>query len=188
MDYKETIKQRINILPENLKAFVLSEDWRKNSEKIGRDFLLNEEKNTLLENEIFLILLGFEPVKDFEENIKQGLNIEPLVLSQIVNEVNQKIFFEVYGELDYIDKEITKKDGVKKNNIGSSFEQIILNQAIAMQPAREEGGRDMSKETRDMIKNQIPENLPVEEKIGESEPKNIHNYESGRDPYREPLE
>ena len=55
-----------------------------------------------------------------------------------------------------------------ESKVGKDFEQIILNQARAMQPARPAVP---------------PSNLPVSE-----ETKTIHDYKSGDDPYREPVE
>ena len=60
-------------MPDELKSFVLEEKWREDAEKIGEEFGLDEEKYALLENEIFLVLLCFEPRKDFVENIKKEL-------------------------------------------------------------------------------------------------------------------
>jgi hypothetical protein len=176
MEYKETIKERIKILPESLKLFVLDENWRREAEKIGGQFNLDEVKYASLENEIFLTLLCFEPRTDFGENIKTELGIEDAVANLIAAEVEKNIFNQVAGDLRAIDQGIKENDGdtIPKTNIGQSFEQVILNQAKAMQPAAE-----------------APVNLPTgeqkeEEKVEEN-PKVVHNY-SGNDPYREPKE
>ncbi len=210
MDYKETIKERIKILPEQLRVFVLDESWRRDAEKIGKKFNFNEEKYASFENEVFLVLLCFEPKNDFMENIKKELEIDGNVAGWVAEDAEKNIFSKVVDEVNSmwqvtdtvsaegpeqskgaeaienvagtgrVESIVNEKDNSntdqsfqspeqsKNNNVGQSFEQIILNQAKAMQPARPA----------------TPEDLPTEQ----DKPRKIHNYVPGSDPYREPLE
>ncbi|OHB14889.1 MAG: hypothetical protein A2431_02920 [Candidatus Zambryskibacteria bacterium RIFOXYC1_FULL_39_10] len=177
MDYKDTIKERLNLLSSELKSFVLNENWRKDAENTGKKYNLNEEKYASLENEIFFVLLCFEPKSDFVENIKRELEIDSNMAGWIAEDVNKNIFSQVEKEIDQmwasgstdVERETETSEEKNTNNIGQSFEEIILNQARAMQPAREAIP---------------PENLPIEN----SEPRAIHNYIKNNDPYREPVE
>ena len=63
-----------------------------------------------------------------------------------------------------------KAEKSPQNNVGTSFEKIILNQAKAMRVA------------------EVPSNLPTDEQQGRELPKIIHNYIASDDPYREPLQ
>jgi len=67
---------------------------------------------------------------------------------------------------------VQPKENQTQNRVGTDFEQIILNQARAMQPARPAG--------------EVPHNLPTNEPQ-EEKPKAIHNYIGESDPYREPI-
>jgi len=167
MDYKEVIKERIKGLPETLRAFVLNEKWRRDAEQIGKQFNLNEEKYATLENEIFMVLLCFEPQKDFGENIKNELHIDTNTVGWITEDVGKNIFSKVSNELNAIEKQIdeNEKTPQPQNKVGNEFEQIILNQAKAMRPA-------------------VPPNLPTEN----NEPKKVHDYPPNNDPYRERLQ
>ncbi|MEK7642416.1 MAG: hypothetical protein AAB392_01335 [Patescibacteria group bacterium] len=72
----------------------------------------------------------------------------------------------------------------KQNNIAVSFEETVLNQARAMQPAKPADGGIMNQELR--IKREqdtLPNNLPTENTINE-----VRDYKAGADPYREPVE
>ncbi|MFA6405559.1 MAG: hypothetical protein WCW46_02325 [Candidatus Paceibacterota bacterium] len=72
----------------------------------------------------------------------------------------------------------------KERRVGDSFEQIILNQARAMQPAKQADGGIMNYESRSMNgKEEKPANLPVEN----TGSKVIHNYIGESDPYRESI-
>lgn len=73
----------------------------------------------------------------------------------------------------------------RQSNVGSDFEQTILNQARAMRPAEPADGRVTSNEIRD-TRNQTPPNLPAQPQ--QNIPTQVHNYNLGTDPYRESLE
>jgi hypothetical protein len=191
MNYKETIKERVKILPEELKDFVLEETWRDDAKKIGNEFDLDEESYASFENEIFFVLTLFEPKSDFVENIQREPKIDAETSKLLGEDVERYIFSSVSNILNKFDKQlITNKveTSQAKNSVGSDFEQLILNQAKAMQPARatEEVGRVMDYDTRDP-KGEIPQNLPIVENEPKEEPRAIHNY-IGNDPYREPTE
>ena len=166
MDYKEVIKERIKGLPETLRVFVLDEKWRRDAEQIGKQFNLNEEKYTALENEIFMVLLCFEPQKDFRENIKNELQIDTNTVCWITEDVKKNIFSKISDELSAIEKQIDENEKMpqSQSGVGNEFEQIILNQAKAMKPAVPPG------------------NLPISD-----EPKVATDYKPGEDPYREPV-
>jgi len=168
MDYKETIKERLKILPPRLRAFMLDEKWREDARKISKPFSFSEEEYASFENEIFLVLLCFEPKTDFIENIKRELEIDDNMATQTADGVNRDIFSKISGEMDQMWQTIERGEpgeDLASSGVGESFEQIILNQAKAMQPAVP------------------PENLPTS-----PEPqKEIRDYK-GQDPYREPVE
>ncbi|MEK7116642.1 MAG: hypothetical protein AAB837_00565 [Patescibacteria group bacterium] len=175
MDYKETIKERLDVLSPELKAFVLDENWRREAEKVGQQFNFDEEKYALFENEVFLVLLCFEPKTDFAENIKRELEIDSNVAGFIAEDVEKNIFSKVTNEIDSMWQTAEQEETPTQSGVGNSFEQIILNQAKAMRVAIP------------------PENLPIKQ----DEPSNfaeatldkkaIHNYITESDPYREPI-
>lgn len=195
----QEIKERLNILPEHLRNFIIAEGWRKISQKISDEFYFDEERCVLFENEIFLVLLCFEPRSDFAQNLVDVLRIDESTAKWVASEADREIFDQVEDELDIIEEQLTENESNSAssesltetknenilnkhesqqtvNGVGQSFEQIILNQAKAMQPA------------------QAPENLPTqEEKPSDSakampDKQEIHNYTPGNDPYREPIE
>jgi hypothetical protein len=186
MDYKETIKERLNVLPPQLRVFILNENWRRDAEKIGKQFNFDEEKYALLENEIFLVLLCFEPRNDFKENIKRELEIDNNMAGWVDEDVEKNIFRKVADETksmwqamdtgsveqtgasekkEEIETEEEPQENQTQDTVGQSFEQIILNQARAMKEA-------------------VPENLPGAMLEEQKEAMKVPDYSSG-DPYRE---
>ena len=74
------------------------------------------------------------------------------------------------------------KEPQTQSGVGNSFEQIILNQAKAMQPAVP-ADRIMNHELGIMNeKKEPPNNLPTSEV-----PHNLPTYKPGEDPYHEPI-
>lgn len=203
MDYKQEIKERLEMLPEALATFIKEEIWRKEAQKIGQQFGFDDSKYISFENEIFLVLLCFEPRNDLKENLKSELGTDNGTSEQLVKNVNDIIFSKVANELSNVEKEIEENEKKEQpqqsqNGVGQSFEQIILNQARAMQPARpkDETSGIVNKEYG--IKEEKPVNLPTGPQAqpqpsvqvpnystGEHK---VHDYKPGADPYREPIE
>jgi hypothetical protein len=184
MDYKETIKERLGLLSPQLRVFVLDENWRRDAEKIGKQFNLTEEKYASFENEVFLVLLCFEPKTDFAENIKRELEIDSNMAGWMAEDVNKNIFSKVANEIDLVwqatgqegeveieeepkEPQLQSEASENSGGVGGDFEQIILNQTKAMMPARPAS--------------EVPNNLPTSEQKTEETPK-------VDDPYREPRE
>lgn len=200
MDYKETIKERLKVLPEQLRAFVLDENWRRDAEKIGKQFGLDEEKYASFENEVFFVLLCFEPPADFVGNITRELGVDVNTAKWIEEDVEKDIFSKVaneisavwqaadagseeeQGETEIVENVESDTSGEASGGVGGSFEQIILNQAKAMQPARLASESVAGGPARE-----VPENLPTGGQNQSEQPKVIHNYINESDPYREPL-
>lgn len=194
MDNKDIIKERLEILPEDLKTLILGDTWRTDIRSIGEEFGFDEEKEILLENEVFMVLMGFELKSDFYSNIKETLAIGEDTAKWVSEDVEKYVFNQVLSILKQIEYQFNKSVQSKtdlpavNNNIGQSFEKIILNQAKAMQPARpaDEPVGIMNSESGIMNrKGQVPDNLPAGQKndVGIGTPR----Y-TGQDPYRETIE
>lgn len=159
MDYKELINKQLKQLPEYLRSYVVDREWVETLESLLVKYSIEEYKKTLIENELFLVLIGLESYKDLGTNIQNEANIDQDIAEKINNDISKTIL--------KIEQTNGLPESNKQKNVGNSFEQIILNQARAMQPARPAG--------------EIPHNLPTENNV-------IHNYIGDKDPYREPTE
>lgn len=172
-DIDKTIEEYIEKAPEAIKKMLADGSWTRNANSIAEKFKIGSEKTSDFKNEIVFVLIGMEPKTDFTENIKNELGIDSNMANWIVEDVEKNIFSKVADELDEMwqtseqeEPEEKPKENPQQNNVGESFEQIILNEAKAMREAIP------------------PENLPVDN----SEPKAVNNYLNKEDPYREPME
>jgi len=172
---EKIIEEYISKSPEAIREFMVNGDWKNNTNIIADRFKFTEENKNDLINEIIFVLIGMEPKSDFVENITRELEIDSNMAGWVAEDVNKNIFSQVEKEIDEMWKTGDSAQGEEKappqNNIGTDFEQIILNQAKAMQPARNALASEAGEPARS-----------AEEK------KVIHNYIGENDPYREPVE
>lgn len=173
IDFEKVAEAIENSSPE-IKNLMFSSEL---SDKIGivaEENHLDEETAFKLFDEVGYVILDLKSRSTFFDSLVD-IDINKVVAQKIANDVDTKIFIE----LDKIKNKVSENktsgqtqpdQNQVQNNVGTDFEQIILNQARAMQPARPA--------------NESPQNLPT----GEHEPRAIHNYIGGSDPYREPAE
>lgn len=151
-DYKQTIKERVEELPQGLQTFIKNESWRSNVSKVGKQFNFGEESLASLENEVFLCLICLEPVADLKDNLKRELIIDENLARRITDSINGSVFAPVMKDIKEFlantsqnpalansvpaNKALETKPEPPKDNVGDSFEQAILNQAKAMQIAK----------------------------------------------------
>lgn len=152
---------------------------------------LDEEIALKLSDEVGYVILGLKSRTSFFDSLVE-IGIKKNVASSIAKEVELKIF----SELDKIkitppiqepptqnnEEPVPNRPDERRDGVGQSFEQIILNQAKAMQPAVP-ADRIMNHELGIMNeKKEPPNNLPTSEV-----PHNLPTYKPGEDPYHEPI-
>ncbi len=197
----QILKEQIEKLPKTLKKFVLDNKWTEELYKYLQKFKLDEWQNTIIENEVLLILMGMEDYTNLTKNISEQTELENETAEQVSEFVIKNILEPVATEV--VEEQEKEGDNIKPNNIGNSFEQIILNQAIAMQPARDAsldlanmaGGPAIEVGGQTQTHSQVPENLPVKDVVSETPQKPTESDSevrglsySNQDPYREPIE
>lgn len=176
-DANKILIEQIKKLPKPLADYVISGVWAKELSGALSTYNLDENQKAAIENELLLSLVGLEPLLDLPENIKGEANLDDETTWEIVEGVILKILEESGLGEKFPNENNPEIRNKKTNGVGESFEQIILNQARAMQPAREPG--------------EVPPDLPSEKEKTETasrpQPQTgaIHNYLPGQDPYRE---
>lgn len=160
MDFQKVIYTVKNSSPE-IKRLVFSTELSQKIVNVAWENNLDEEIVLKLIDEVGYVILGLKSRTSFFDSLAE-IGIEKNIASSVAKEVEINIF----SELDKIKitPPVQEPPPQSTNNVGNSFEQIILNQAKAMRAIP-------------------PENLPVEQ----SQPKAIHNYIGNNDPYREPI-
>jgi hypothetical protein len=174
---REQQKEAYKKLPAEVQDFIMDNEISDLTDNLLREIELSEEQSIDADSEILYTMYGLQTLSDAINNIAtlSGKNIEQL--SELKLNLERNIFDNIakiesgipVTNINFEQKKETS------SNVGESFEQIILNQAKAMQPARPAG--------------YVPQNLPTEkQEVKTEEPHAIHNYIGESDPYREPIQ
>jgi len=176
---------------------------------------LSEEQSSLADSEILCAMFGLQSLSTALSNIANLCGKNRSDFAKLEKNLEENIFNKIPKEIGSVENIVEepsdfappshkaserqskatpdKKETLPQNNIGESFEKIILNQAKAMQPAKPAdapAGGIMNHELGIMNgKEEKPANLPIENNESKKEePRAIHNYIGTSDPYREPIE
>lgn len=182
-DLKSIIRSFISKSHPIVKNFIASGDLEETVEEIARDYNLNEEEISGLNDLLASILIGLGDPDEFFSKVAEIISLPPALSEDLAVALQNIILSTLASKIEPLENK-------NQNNIGQSFEQIILNQARAMMPARE-ASEATSNEIRGTSYEKKPDNLPTGNSLQtqkSQEPKAIHNYLPGQDPYREPLE
>lgn len=89
------IKERFEALPEDVQEVILSSDYENTLLEIGKQHNLNVEKLGILERETTMTMMDLIPTKDFENELTRELGVDKEKGSQIVKDINEKVFFRI---------------------------------------------------------------------------------------------
>lgn len=186
----EKVAEAIEKSSPEIKKLMFSVELGEKIQDMTEENNLDEETASKLADEIGYVILNLKTKSSFFDSLTH-IGIDKNIATSISKEIDLRIF----SELDKIKK---TEERESSNSVGESFEQIILNQVKAMQPARTSGdgpaqpARESGQQSASS--SQVPENLPTEQEkpsdFAEATPdkKAIHNYIGESDPYREPIE
>lgn len=148
----------------DIKNLMFSTEIGDEVKKITEENKIDPENSFKIADEISYVILGLKQRSSFLDSLKK-IGIENIIAEKILKDVEYEIFSELdkinnrqTNNIDNAQKPKQEKNEGKQSGVGQSFEEIIMNQAKAMQPAKES--------------EQIPK---------------IHDYNQGEDPYREAI-
>jgi hypothetical protein len=189
----EKVAEAIEKSSQEIKDLMFSAELADKIGIIAEENKLEEEIAFKFIDEVGYVILSLKSRSSFFDSLV-GIGIDKNIASLIAKNVDEKIFSELdkiknkIQEIPPEDKIQPKEMESKKENqsgVGQSFEQIILNQARAMQPARPAGYVPQNLPTNEPKPTEnVAENIPIKQE----EEHAIHNYVPGADPYREPIE
>lgn len=209
-------KEMYKKLPAKIRAIIASLEFSKMIDDIAQKNSLNKNQRDLVAREVSEILMGIKNKNEIQKNLTDKLGVDDVSSQKIVSDIENKIIINIDNIYEEIQQNIATEEvrglenekienitstkpetntptakeveekpvAAQPNPIGQDFQKIIMNQAKAMQPAVP-ADRIMNHESRSMNgKEEKPANLPT----GNNESRVIHNYITGSDPYREPVE
>ncbi len=89
------IKEKFDALPQSIQEMILSTNYQDTLIEIGKQYQLNVEQMGILERETTLVMMGLTPTKNFEVELTRELHVDKFKGSQIVKDINEKIFLRI---------------------------------------------------------------------------------------------
>jgi hypothetical protein len=114
---KKMIKNRFDALPKAIQEIILSSHYEETLLEIGKQYNLNVDQLGMLEQETTLTMMGLTPIKDFENELTRELNMEKIKVSEIVKDINEKIFSNIMTLLKLMNTPMGEEPSVDDDRI-----------------------------------------------------------------------
>jgi hypothetical protein len=188
-EYKlpKEIEARFLELPELIRKIILESGWEKMTRQIVENNNLRIDQGASIENEVMMVMFGFDSPDNFEDNIKRESNLSVDLAKKIREEVENNIFSLIKQsvvdntseEKSYFEKakpiEEKNNDLKEEVDVPTLVEKKLIDNTIS-QP------QDIEKEAQNKFIE--PEPQIISESL--STPTEVRPIKV--DPYREPIE
>lgn len=137
MDDKTTriIKEKFDALPESIQEVILSTNYEESLIEIGKKYNLNVGQLGILERETTLVMMGLTPTKDFEVELTRELNVDKMRGSQIVKDINEKVFLKIRDLLKLMNTPQGEEPSLEKTEAEKEHE-ILKSAGIEIIPEK----------------------------------------------------
>ena len=123
------IKEKFDALPKEIQEVILSSNYEETLIEIGKQYGLNVEKLDILGKETTLVMMGLTPTKDFETELTRELNVDKTKGSQIVKDINEKVFLKIRDLLKLMNTPIGEEPSLEEIKEEEKKDTQILNSA-----------------------------------------------------------
>lgn len=96
---KKLIEEQMQNIPEEVRNAIKSSDWERIVFNIGREHKMHIDDIDVLSIETILTMIGLEHPKDFPENVQKRTGVNDEELSNIVDEINSRLFSKIRDAL-----------------------------------------------------------------------------------------
>jgi hypothetical protein len=96
---QKIIKDRFQELPEVIQKIITESNWIDTIRTISQKHNLRIDQGAVLENEVFLVMLGFQTPEGFLNNIVKEGQIQIEVASDITDQIQRDIFSKIKQEI-----------------------------------------------------------------------------------------
>lgn len=96
----QKLNERLTSLPSVVQKAILSADIEKHLHELANRYKLHLDQWELLENEVMLTLLGFQPAENLEQNIKKVVGVDDKTAAVLARDVSDTVFAPIREELE----------------------------------------------------------------------------------------
>lgn len=123
---QNAMQERFHKLPKVIQDAITSADVEKHLRELANTHKLHLDQWTLLENEVMLALLGFQPVGDLAKNIRSEVGVDEPTSIAIAASISKIVFEPVRGELERL-LEHPEAQAAKTSNVDDMRAQTLEN-------------------------------------------------------------
>jgi len=118
----EILETQFDKLPESLQAFIVSGNFKESIKNIRVSLNLDDKKQTVIENETLMVLLGLESLSDLEKNLKDNAGLTQERALNVVKEIAEKMISPVETDLrEFLEEEL--REELQEENVGKESRQ-----------------------------------------------------------------
>jgi len=137
LNLAQQLQERFKQLPKAVQKAITSADVEKHLRTLADTHKLHLDQWQLLENNVMLTLLGFQPFDELASNIKNDINISQERADEMAGDISKNVFEPIRQELE---RELAHPDAKAKevSSVDTARQQTL---------AAEEGTRDEGRGT-----------------------------------------
>ena len=94
-DLQKQIEDRIAELPEDIQQAIGSAELEQKVQAIGAKHHLHIDSAGKLQDEVMLVMLGFEPAEQFAQHLSSELGLPSVEAAAVTEEINNEIFMPI---------------------------------------------------------------------------------------------
>jgi hypothetical protein len=129
-DLQKELKTRFTLLPEEIQKTITSSDYQMQLFEIAKKHKLTYEKLGTLELETTMVLLGMTPPSQYEKDIAHELGQKPEELTELIQEIKDKVFTPIRASLMNLYKPTDGSDDMSSETEKDLFAQS----GVSIQP------------------------------------------------------
>lgn len=99
---QKEIKTRFELLPDDLKKLMTSDDYQKSLFEVAKANKLTFEELSTLEIDTSMVILGMTPPNEYRDELKKDLKLEDTAVDSLVAMLNEKIFNPIRASLERV--------------------------------------------------------------------------------------
>ena len=111
------IKERFDALPESIKEIIMSSNYQNDLIEISKKYNLNVEQMGILERETTMVMMGLTNPNNFEAELTRELHVDTTKGSQIVKDINEKIFLKIRELLKLMNTPVGEEPSLEEEKI-----------------------------------------------------------------------
>ena len=190
MDREHIIKNQIEILPPELKAFFIEGSWLEKTRAIANKLGLSPDHSAHLEDELLVVIIGLDLKKNLVANLQEDLGISAELAEKVFTELDTTIFSTIDAYLPTEEESETPleleqpHDLIEPHKLPTSI--VGFPEEKALIPDSAQAVTALEQKLNPVLTNSTDVKAWEQRKEGVAD-KIVSESKYGSDPYREPL-